>query len=127
MSIEITTEVTLVGGVFESPNRIVARGVEDSMTAVGREAQQAARRRLSRVLVNPTGHYESRVDYTVVRGEVAELHDSGVVYGPWLESGGRGTRFRGYSTFRKTRDDVAARADRIADGPVRQMAKELES
>mgnify|MGYP005812580913 CR=1 FL=1 len=48
------------------------------------------------------GHYRRNI-HGEVHGRVGRLHDSGVIYGPWLEVGAIGrTRFRGYAMFRRT-------------------------
>jgi hypothetical protein len=50
------------------------------------------------------GHYRRNVD-SRIRGLTAVIHDSNVVYGPWLEgtsARNRTTRFKGYGSFRRT-------------------------
>jgi hypothetical protein len=59
-----------------------------------------------------TGNYRRNVHGEVKRGMgtaayVGKIHDSDVVYGPWLEgtsSRNKTTRFKGYQSFRKTQD-----------------------
>ena len=68
------------------------------------EAENRVRQRLDIVLRNPTGYYRSRInsDVTATQGLV---HDSNVIYGPWLEGiGSRNatTRFKGYHHWRRT-------------------------
>lgn len=58
----------------------------------------------------PTGYYQSRVviDRT---GPTAVVHDSGVIYGPWLAGTGsrnRTTRFKGYPHWRLARQRADA-------------------
>jgi len=50
-----------------------------------------------------TGNYRRNVN-AKFQGLQARIDDGGVVYGPWLELGRAGTRFRGYASFRRTRD-----------------------
>lgn len=80
-------------------------------------AEDQVRQRLQQVLQHPTGYYQSRI--TVDRaGGGYQVSDGGVIYGPWLEgTGSRNypvTRFRGYSTFRRTRALVDRKAPQIA-------------
>ena len=75
---------------------------------VGAFADEAAREGLAEVkdilsadLKNPSGYYESRVG-VVTSTMGAMVTDSGVIYGDWLESGGRRqTRFKGYRAFQR--------------------------
>lgn len=55
-----------------------------------------------------TGNYRRHLN-SIVEGLNGILSDGGVIYGPWLETGkpppGRSsTRFKGYASFRKTKD-----------------------
>jgi hypothetical protein len=83
--------------------------------------------RLSRVLQNPTGFYESRVQ--IDRKEIYRgVSDGGVVYGGWLEGVARNnknSRFKGYHTFREVRQEVNKDKDRIVAPVVAQLVKEL--
>lgn len=60
------------------------------------------------VFKNPTGYYASRV--SVERNKVT---DHGVVYGSWLEKGGKG--FRGYRSFEKAAKSIDSEAVQIAE------------
>jgi hypothetical protein len=84
----------------------------DAEREVAREGAGLVRARLRGVLRHPTGYYESRVTSTDNR-----VHDSRVVYGPWLEGVGernKTTRFKGYATFRRTTSELRAKAPAIA-------------
>lgn len=85
------------------------------------------------VFKNPTGFYESqiaasrrtgtgRTQYDVV------VHDSGVIYGPWLA--GTGTRnspdgFRGYAHWRKAAQRIGQLAQQTTVGTLRQLVRKL--
>lgn len=74
---------------------------------------------LDKVLVNPTGYYESRVT-SEPRGPLTySVNDSDVVYGPWLEGvGSRNfpvTRFEGYHTFRIVRNRMAQKSRAVVE------------
>ncbi|GAA2360840.1 hypothetical protein Cme02nite_38190 [Catellatospora methionotrophica] len=68
---------------------------------------------------NPTGYYESRTVAERVTPELAIIHDSDVVYGPWLEGvGSRNypvTRFKGYHNWRRVTQALAKAAKPIAE------------
>lgn len=68
---------------------------------------------------NPTGYYESQTIAERVTPELAIIHDSDVVYGPWLEGiGSRNypvTSFKGYSNWRRVRNMLAKAAKPIAE------------
>ena len=52
-----------------------------------------------------SGHYRKNL-HTKIRGLFGRIDDGGVLYGPWLEgisARNRVTRFKGYASFRKTR------------------------
>jgi len=75
-----------------------------------------------------TGYYER---HTVVRdlGSAHLIHDSDVVYGPWLEGVGSrnfpSTRFKGYSIMRKTTRAMQDRSVVIGDRSVRVLCEAL--
>ena len=50
-----------------------------------------------------TGNYRRHLN-SIVEGLNGILSDGGVIYGPWLETGRSSTRFKGYASFRKTKD-----------------------
>jgi len=51
-----------------------------------------------------SGHYLRNI-HGEARPSYGRIHDSGVEYGPWLESGksNRSTRFKGYHVWRRTK------------------------
>jgi hypothetical protein len=70
--------------------------VEDAVRAVAAQAYSEWMTNLNRSIRHPTPYYETQITVTQ-RGADQVVHDRGVIYGPWLESGaGRSTRFRGY-------------------------------
>jgi len=83
---------------------------------------------LINVLQHPTGYYESRIQSERVSAEAYSINDSGVVYGPWLEgvsSRNQSTRFKGYATFRRTKNRMIQKAGVIIDAAVSRIVKEL--
>lgn len=95
---------------------------------VATEGSRMVHENLHAVLRHPTGYYESHV-HAQPEGSNWEITDSGVVYGYWLEGiGSRNfpkTRFKGYTTWRRTTQELDKKADsivqRVAPGYVRRM------
>lgn len=85
--------------------------------------------RLDTVLVHPTGHYRSQIDYLINQGNGAVIvHDRGVVYGPWLEGTGsrnRTTRFKGYATFRTITQQTQNEVEALTLNEVSMTVKDL--
>lgn len=69
-----------------------------------------------------TGHYRRSVNGRMLGSLHGEIHDSNVVYGPWLEgvsARNQSTRFKGYAAFRRSRQQVERLKDGIAAKHVR--------
>jgi len=75
-----------------------------------------------------TGHYQRSINGKMLANLSGIVHDSNVVYGPWLEgisSRNKRTRFKGYGAFRRAKSQLAKKWEpimrrRIADA-VRQL------
>lgn len=100
---------------------------EDVAKEVAEEGKRVVLRHLHQVLRHPTGYYESRIDTRPLPGNRYEIHDSGVIYGPWLEgTGSRNspvTRFPGYHTFQLSEEETNRRKRNIA----RRILREYRS
>jgi hypothetical protein len=62
-----------------------------------------------------TGHYRRSIHGEIASSLHGRIHDSKVIYGPWLEgvsSRNQTTRFKGFAMFRNARQQL----DRIAAG-----------
>lgn len=123
----IDAEVDVSGPIFGQIDGTVNRAIEASNEKVGQELVSQVRLRLDKVLKDPSGHYESRIDYTALQGTTL-ITDSGVVYGAWLEgtsSRNATSRFKGYSTFRRVTQQMQDDVPDIVDDEMKQMTKEL--
>jgi hypothetical protein len=104
---------------------VATRAVTAANEALADEAYRRVRARLSQVLKNPTGYYESRIQVT--RGtQMRGVDDGGVVYGGWLEgvdSRNKTTRFKGYRTFRTIKQEMQREKGRIAEPIVRRLIR----
>lgn len=90
--IKISQEGPLFDGRFPM---IVDAMIRDMTWEVGAQASSEVHRNADGSFKNPTPYYETQI--TLERRDPDVLvHDRGVVYGPWLERGRDGTRFRGY-------------------------------
>lgn len=104
----------LFNATAKSETHTMCLAIEDG---VGREAKALVLQRLGAVLKNPTGFYESQIEVDRFSDE-SVVTDQGVVYGPWLEGIGsrnKDTRFKGYQTFRRVSQMLAARAGHTAN------------
>ena len=115
---DIEVTVTFSGPLFDGR----AQGVLDDIVndvsgTLGREGQRRVLQGLDHTLRRPTGAYRSRIAlYGPVAGQ-ARVHDSRVIYGPWLEGTGsrnRTTRFKGYRNFRNATQQLQTAAKPLA-------------
>lgn len=75
-----------------------------------------------------TGHYRRSIHGDVLSSRNGVIHDSKVIYGPWLEgvsSRNRSTRFKGYSMFRNAFQRLQRKAPGIFRKHVSRMVKGL--
>lgn len=102
------------GPLFDGRASLAMKAFEmEARHAIGETGVGMVRARLDQVLKHPTGYYSSNVTY-----EDPRIFDSGVIYGPWLEgvsSRNRTTRFKGYATFRKVKQQLQPVAVSIAE------------
>lgn len=124
----IGSHITTSGPLFDgSADRIVKRNTREMDRTLGDEGVRRVHDRLHQVLRHPTGYYESRVVSTL-RSDGADVTDSRVVYGPWLEGVGsrnQTTRFKGYFTFRLVASELDHAALDVVEPIVHKMVREL--
>lgn len=111
-------DVRLHGPIFDGrAENALENFIEAAKLELGNEGVNRVEEVLGAVLQNPTGFYESQI-VTDRRGDNYEVHDSGVVYGPWLEgvsSRNSRSKFKGYQHFRRVTQDLQDEADKIAE------------
>lgn len=76
------------------------------------------------------GLYESDIHTDRSTADVNLVHDTPVVYGPWLEGLGsrnQTTRFKGYHTFRKMAQMLNLEAEAIAEDVIQIYIRELNA
>jgi len=75
-----------------------------------------------------TGHYRRSIRGERTDSQHGRIHDSNVIYGPWLEGVGSrnsSTRFRGYSMFRNARQQLDREAGRMLQHRIDQAVGRL--
>ncbi len=106
----------------------VRRFMDRGKETIARRGEQEIRARLGSVLKNPTGYYESqiRVERTGQFNDQV-IHDGGVIYGPWLESGKYTPprRFRGYRTFRRVRTKLRKQVTALVQADLDRLISRL--
>ena len=122
--IDLEASGPVFSGVLEAG---VAASLISAKLAIAQEGENMIHNRLSSVLQQATGFYESQIQTDRVKAHVV-ITDGGVVYGSWLEgtsSRNRESRFKGYKTFRITKRALQGKAPTIAQlvvhGKVRKV------
>lgn len=126
--------VRLSGPVLEGRSpMIVDNWMRSNLDLIGTLAVDAVRGELDVVLQNPTGYYRSHIAAASRFNAAATfdvvVHDSGVIYGPWLAgTGSRNypvTRFRGYAHWRKAGQRIGQLARQTTVGTLPQLVRKL--
>ena len=92
----------------QAPPRI-RQALQDSVKELISEGERKVKLQLRPGHGLITGHYRRSIHGEMTDSQHGRVHDSGVVYGPWLEgvsSRNETTRFKGYAMFRNTRQDL---------------------
>lgn len=108
---------------------IVADYVETAVDEVAQKGKDQVDRTLAIVIRHPTPIYQTRIQIERA-GNDRIINDAGMIYGPWLEGVGtrnKTTRFKGYFTFRKTKQWLDVESDKIAQVVLIRFIKELRS
>lgn len=117
-------------GVLEHPEQaraLVEDWLRDVEDAIADRGSVIVHDNLHATLRHPTGYYESHV-LARRRDGLAEVTDSGVVYGHWLEGTGsrnRTTRFKGYLNFRRAAQKLQDEASEIAQEKLPKLVEKL--
>lgn len=121
--------VELSGPFFSADVAAVAQSEFDTAREeLARTIENRVHARLQATLQNPTGYYESRVVSDRASADSYEVHDSNVIYGPWLEGvGSRNaeTRFKGYASFRLAAQGMDSTAHDIVEDAAERIARRL--
>lgn len=108
----VTVEVT--GPLFDHRADAAVRDfLERAQQVVGEQGLANWQHNMDGSFRKPTPYYETQVIVQRV-GEVAHVHDRGIIYGPWLEGTSRRnqtTRFKGYASLRRAVQQLRPRID----------------
>jgi len=129
--------VELRGAFFNDPLR--RKVIDDAIKSSVHEAALVGEALWKKNLFKPpdfpisrhgkdTGHLQRSIVGEVITNSRAEVTDSGVVYGPWIEgesSRNQTSRFKGYHSARKATTEVRKRAPRILNKHVRKGVARL--
>lgn len=120
------TEVNVKGPLFDgrAPS-VLARIADDCRTEVAAQGYAYVMTNLNASIRNPTPYYETQVTHER-RGPSRVIHDRGIVYGPWLERGRTGTRFKGYASFRRAAQKLDADVPGLTAAVVTRHLRELQ-
>lgn len=112
------SQTTIKGPLFSGEAASTIKAFQDEAeTTIGDYVVNEIQSELGRVLKNPTGYYRSHI-VTDRQSDDSAVHDSNVVYGPWLEGVGsrnKSSRFKGYATFRRVSQQISARVGPVAE------------
>lgn len=103
-------EVRLSGNFFRSNAlAVVTDAVDKGIADTVAEGERAVKAELYAGHGVDTGHYRRSVHGEMVKSLHGIIHDSKVIYGPWLEgvsSRNQTSRFKGYAMFRKAHQQL---------------------
>jgi hypothetical protein len=120
-------DVRASGPMTNGRSLVMLAGTErDIELDAARHTEHLVQARLSRVLQNPTGRFQSTVH--VVHSADPYVDGEGTVYGRWLEGVGsrnRTTRFKGYYTFRIVAQQAERDSGGIAERHTDMLARRL--
>lgn len=125
----LNVSVKTKGAILDSTKTKAAgkRLVVEMNELLAVEAHKRVLDRLGRVLKQPTGYYESRIQVER-RSQYRGVTDQRVRYGGWLEGvdpRNRTTRFKGYHTFREVKQSINQDKARIIAPAMRRYRVEL--
>lgn len=122
------SSVSIKGPLFESdPGHHVQQSAEDVVRELTEKGMQRLTSQFPTGVPVKTGNYRRNVHPTI-QGAKAQLDDSGVIYGSWLEGTSRRnetTRFKGYATFRHTKDWLDDQAKDVCQKHAVKLAKNM--
>lgn len=102
-------DVSFRGPFFTGrPAAVFEEMLDDALYEIGNVALERWQYHLDVNIQRPTPYYETQI-IQQRRGAAEVVHDRGIIYGPWLEgtsSRNARSRFKGYASARKARDEV---------------------
>ncbi len=116
--------VKLSGPLFQpGTTEKVVEAIDDTILDVVVEGERLVKLELYPGHGLVSGHYSRSIHGEVVASMHGVVHDSLVIYGPWLEYGGG--RFKGYAMFRLAMQQMQRIAKGILEKHVRALVMRL--
>ena len=109
-------EVRVSGPFFTLGAGPAQKAITDSIREIVAEGERSVDAQLSPGHGLRTGHYRRSVNGELVDSLHGRIHDSKIVYGPWLEgvsSRNASSRFKGYRMFRNAFQQLERTKDAI--------------
>lgn len=113
-------EVTVSGPLFDGrAAREFAAYTDEAREQIAEFGEEHVLNLMGMAFRQPSGYYESNMMTERASADVSRVHDSGVVYGPWLEGVGTRNRerpgFPGYFHWRRTKAVLATSGPAMAE------------
>jgi len=126
--VEIDINAVMRGPMLDgSAPKLIRQFEDEARRDIAEQGRTDVRQILGQKLQNATGHYERQI-ITTERPGATVVHDQGVIYGPWLEGTARRnarSRFKGYSAFRKAKQELERKVPQLLDAAVRRLVGRL--
>ena len=119
----VGVRIVTSGALFRLGGGPIAHAIEEAIIDIVARGEELVKDQLKPGHGLVTGHYRRSIHGELDNSRHGTIHDSEVVYGPWLEgtsSRNASTRFKGYSMFRRARQQLDREKNDIVS---RQMRK----
>lgn len=122
------SDVTISGPLFSGgAPEVITMALEDMVREVTELGVERLTTSFPTGVPVKTGNYRRNINPTIA-GMTGRIDDSQVIYGPWIEGTGsrnQTTRFKGYSTFRRTAQWLEEQVPIVARKRAEMLVKEL--
>lgn len=125
----MSNQIVIRGPLFAKGGAPVQKAIRDTIQDVVERGEEMVKAQLYPGHGLVTGHYRRSIHGEVrASGNEGRIHDSDVIYGPWLEgvsSRNDRTRFKGYSMFRKSKAALDKAVPRLLQKHIDRAVREL--
>ena len=123
-------QIRLSGPLFRAgtSQRVIDRAVDRTISELVAEGEKRVKQQLYKGHGVLTGFYRRSIHGELLDSRHGIIHDSKVIYGPWLEGTSRRnqtTRFKGYAMFRNATQGLQEIAPRLLNKHMARAAREL--
>ena len=137
LAVKVDMKGLLLGPMAPAKVRELAAGIINRLVEMGNERlAEVLRPRPAGVFLSvgeagrgkaSIGHYRRNLQ-SRVEGLTGIISDGGVIYGSWLEgtsSRNQTTRFKGYASFRKTRDWLDKQTPKVMEEHINRFVRDM--